>query len=503
MAKSSETLEKQELALLHEAVGKAEHKVGRKIIQSADVTNMTKIVEDFLKRRKLVCYGGTAINNILPKHEQFYDKDAEVPDFDFYSPHAMNDAKNLADIFAYNDYTEVEVRSSIHKGTFKVFINFIPFVDITQMDHKLYKILQNDALKVNGIYYSAPNHLRLHLYNELSRPDNDVSRWEKVYKRLLLLNKHYPLDKNPKCSQINFMRDFVGNPELNDSLYNLVKDTMIDEGLVFIGGFASSLYSRYMAADQKKQLRHVPDFDVLAEDPHAAAKVVKEQLEKNGFKKVRFYRKPAVDDEVILEHYQIMVDKDIICFIYKPKGCYSYNSIQINKKTVNIATIETMMLFLFAFIYSGRPYYDHDRILCMAEYLTTVMANNRLEQKGLLKRFNINCYGKELTIHEIRAQKTQKYKELKHDPDNPEYKELFFKYIPMRAKSMRIRKSMRAKSMRAKSMRIRKSMRAKSMYMSMPSATSMPSVPAYKNKTYKNKTYKNKKTRRRNFWNIF
>jgi hypothetical protein len=423
-------LEKQELALLHEAVGKAEHKVGRKIIQSADVVNMAKIVEDFLKKKRLVCYGGTAINNILPKHEQFYDKDAEVPDFDFYSPTAMNDAKTLADIFAQADYNEVEVRSGVHKGTYKVFVNFIPFVDVTQMDSHLFKILKSDALKVNGIYYSNPNQLRLHLYNELARPDGDVGRWEKVYKRLLLLNKHYPLQTNGKCSKINFMRDFVGNPELNDSIYNVVKDTMIDEGLVFIGGFASSLYSRYMSADQKKQLRHVPDFDVLAIDPQAAAEVVKEELEKHGFNKVRIVKKSAVDDEVILEHYQIMVDKDIICFIYKPKGCYSYNSIQINKKTVNIATIETMMLFLFAFIYSGRPYYDHDRILCMADYLITVMANNRLEQKGLLKRFNINCYGKEMTIHEIRANKAKIYKELKHDINSREYNEHFFKYVP-------------------------------------------------------------------------
>ena len=31
-------------------------------------------------------------------------------------------------------------------------------------------------------------------YLELSRPFGDVSRWEKVLKRLTLLNKHYPLN---------------------------------------------------------------------------------------------------------------------------------------------------------------------------------------------------------------------------------------------------------------------------------------------------------------------
>ena len=32
------------------------------------------IVEDFLKRKRLICYGGTAINNILPKKDQFYKR---------------------------------------------------------------------------------------------------------------------------------------------------------------------------------------------------------------------------------------------------------------------------------------------------------------------------------------------------------------------------------------------------------------------------------------------
>jgi hypothetical protein len=39
---------------------------------------MIKIVEDFIIRKKLICYGGTAINNILPERDQFYNK-GEIP----------------------------------------------------------------------------------------------------------------------------------------------------------------------------------------------------------------------------------------------------------------------------------------------------------------------------------------------------------------------------------------------------------------------------------------
>ena len=97
-----------------------------------------------------------------------------------------------------------------------------------------------------------------------------------------------------------------------------------------------------------------------------------------------------------------------------------------------MATIETMLLFLLAFLYADRPYYDHERVMCMAQYLINVQAKNRLEHKGLLKRFNINCYGKEKTIVEIRSEKASKYEELKDMKDSKEYNKYFFKYTPVK-----------------------------------------------------------------------
>ena len=83
-----------------------------------------RILENFMRRKTVVCYGGTAINNILPVTDQFYDKDVEIPDYDFFSPMALKHATELADIYANNNYESVEVRSGVHKETYKVFVNF-------------------------------------------------------------------------------------------------------------------------------------------------------------------------------------------------------------------------------------------------------------------------------------------------------------------------------------------------------------------------------------------
>ena len=423
------TFEEKELEILRSSIDKAEEIQGKAAAQSPDILKIIAILENFLKIKKLICYGGTAINNILPEYDQFYNKDVEIPDYDFYSPNSLNDAKELAVIYNKAGYNDVEARAAVHVGTYKVFVNFIPVADVTQMDTRLYKTVLRDSIKINGIYYAPPNFLRMAVYKELSRPKGDISRWEKVYKRLVLLNKHYPL-KNPKCNSIKFIRDFEGKSEDSPVIYDTIKDTMIDLGVIFIGGFASSLYGKYMPKEQQQFIKKVPDFDVIAEDPKTVTTILKERLSTAGFKNIRIYKKPGVG-EIIPIHYEVVVDEDTVCFIYDSVACYSYNTIKIGHNVIKVASIDTMLNFFLAFLYADRPYYDHDRIICMAQYLFYVQAKNRLEQKGLLKRFSINCYGNNReTLDTIRSIKAEKFKELKNKKGSKEYDEYFLRYTP-------------------------------------------------------------------------
>ena len=146
------TFQDCELAVLRHAVDENELLQGQKIANSEDVKQIIKIVEDFLMKKKLVCYGGTAINAILPKYAQFYNRDVEVPDYDFFSNHALDDAKELADIYFKAGYTDVEAKSGVHAGTYKVFVNFIPVADITYLEDEIYKAIKKTPLHV-WVYY--------------------------------------------------------------------------------------------------------------------------------------------------------------------------------------------------------------------------------------------------------------------------------------------------------------------------------------------------------------
>ena len=420
-----------ELAILRAAVDKAEERQGRKTANSPEIKRIITIVENFLRKKQLICYGGTAINNILPKQEQFYNKDIEIPDYDFYSSNAINDTKELVDLYVSNGFQEVEGKSGQHHGTYKVFVNFIPVADITYIPKELFNAIKKESIKVAGVLYSPPNLLRMNMFLELSRPAGDISRWEKVLKRLTLLNKNYPLSAK-QCTAVQFQRQ-MEDSEYDDNIYENVQRTLIDQGVVFFGGYALSMYSQYMPKNLKRQLEKIPDFDVLSEEPMLTSQIVKERLADINVKDVKIIKRPGVG-EVIAPHYEIKVGKDTIVFIYQPLACHSYNVVKDGGYDVKIATIDTMLSFWLAFLYSNRPYYDKDRILCMAKYLFDVQEKNRLAQKGLLRRFSINCMGHQETIEEMRAEKSEKFNELKDNKNSEEYKEWFLRYRPIEFK---------------------------------------------------------------------
>ena len=418
-----------ELTILRMAVDKAEEKIGRRVVNSDDVQKIIDIVEEFIKRKKLVCYGGTAINNILPEEDMFYNKEVEVPDYDFFSQNALDDAKELANIYYKKGFIDVEAKSGQHHGTYKVYVNYMAVVDITHLPKEIFNILKRDAISVAGILYAPPNFLRMSMYLELSRPAGDISRWEKVLKRLALLNKNYPIT-DINCNDVDFQRS-MDNKDDEKKIYETVKNTLINQGVVFFGGFANTLYSQYMPKILRKKLENIADFDVLSNNPEQTADVVKERLDDNGIKNVKIIKQKGVG-EIVPDHYEVKVGKDSILFIYKPIGCHSYNILMMSGKKVKVATIDTMLSFYLAFLYADKPYYNQfiDRILCMSKFLFDVQQKNRLTQKGLLKRFSITCYGHQESVEEIKAEKAAKYKELKQLKDKKQFEEWFLNYRP-------------------------------------------------------------------------
>lgn len=433
--------EECELAILRMNVDKAGKNMGKQLVQHPATQDMIRLLEEFIRKKKCICYGGTAINNILPQDDRFYDSSSELPDYDVFTPHALQYAKDLADVYVQNGYSDVEATSGVHHGTYKVYVNFIAVADITYLPTEIFECLYEDALKRDGILYAPPNFLRMSMYLELSRPQGDISRWEKVMKRLTLLNKHYPVSKSGHCAHVELQRlnlTFQHKKSLERALFASVKKTLIEEKVVFFGGYAQQLYSRYMPHHHRKKAKEIADFDVLAEDIKYVAEEVAASLSKiEGIPALTWIHHRPVG-EIVPEHMEVKVGEESILFIYKPMACHNYNEISMRvdgqEMKVRVATIDTMLSFYFAFLYVKKWYFNEnfsDRILCMSQFLFEVQQKNRLAQKGLLKRFSLQCYGTQSTLAKLKAEKAKKYSELKNNPEKKdEYEAWFLKYTP-------------------------------------------------------------------------
>tara|TARA_B100001758_G_scaffold65204_1_gene54430 strand:- start:112 stop:1665 length:1554 start_codon:yes stop_codon:yes gene_type:complete len=456
---SLEEFEEIELDILRDAVDKIQDEQGRKAMMDDSIKDIIDIVENFLRKTQCICYGGTAINNLLPINDQFYNKDVELPDYDFYSDKPLEHAKELADIYYEKGYTEVVAQSGMHAGTFKVFVNFIPVADITYLPKNLYNKIKKDSQTRKGIYYCSINYLRMSMYLELSRPHGDVSRWPKVLKRLSLFNKHYPLrgkncnvDEIQRLFQYGIKKDILtggrkktkdDTPGLLDEddfintieerIFTIVRESLIKQGCVFFGAFANRLYLKTTKNFKNQDIPKIPDFDVLSEDPNGSALIIKERLESIGVKNIKIILHEGIG-EVVAPHYEIRVGPESCCFIYEPLACHSYNVIPGKLGNIRIATLDTMLSFYLAFLYSERPYYNNERITCMSEFLYRVQEKNRLEQKGLLKRFSMKCYGTQHTKEDIRSEKTKKYEELKDKRGSKDWEWYFLRYEPAKEK---------------------------------------------------------------------
>jgi len=364
-----------------------------------------KLIEEFISNKKLICYGGTAINNYLPKEKQFYE-DNDIPDYDCFSINALNDAKELSTILINNNIENIEVKSALFKGTYKIFINFISIVDITNINKDVFVNIYNKSNKINNILYVPPNYLRISLYQELSRPLGDLSRWEKVYNRLELLNKYKPLYVS-NCS-IKY-RD---NPETEEykEINNILIDIIKKNKWVLFGDYGLTFYLKYFPKKYQK-------VDRTIHIPYILTTNVNDVFYNLPFS----YNSTFYSYQFVNDFYQITYNNHPVLYVFITNSCQSFNEI----KGLNIATIDTIFSIYYALSFLNNKLFNVHKILSYCYLLHNIKSN-----KGVCKRFNLPCIGEQTTIEDIRKERDNKYKIYKKNRSSKLFKEYFFYFKP-------------------------------------------------------------------------
>lgn len=398
-----------------EAAEIAQEEIDKENASDPSVKKVLKIVERFIKTHRVMCYGGTAINNLLPKEDQFYNLSVDIPDYDFYSETPQVHAAKLADRIAKAGFKSVEVKPGMHLGTYKVFADYIGIADISSLDKPIFSKLWKESIVKDGIHYVPPNFLRMSVYLELSRPRGDVSRWKKVYGRIQRLNKHYPLTCPKEEEALEVF--------LKDDTRKSIEKLLVKEKVVLLGFNASILQ------DKKEKGKWSLPLDVLA-TPEQKSHVVKELLSYfEKYDNVSSKDYPAYAE--LIPAYTDIIDpktKLVLVRVYETNACHSYH---VAPNGLHIASIPTLLQFFLSTLYGPKELLDkpEQRFLCVAEHLMNLANNNLSRRYKLLTP--ITCLGKQKGLIEMRAEKSELYEKLKGDRNSREFLESFFMYNPL------------------------------------------------------------------------
>jgi len=397
-----------------ELLEQAQNRVDYDAAHDPNVRKMLKIVEEFLKSNKVLCYGGTAINNLLPPEDRFYNPEYDIPDYDFYSKEPQIHALRLADTFNKLGFKSVEVKPGVHLMTYKVFVNFLGVADITFLDSKIFDKLWKEDIHREGIHYVSPNFLRVSMYLELSRPRGDVSRWEKVYKRLMLLNKHYSVG----CD-VHEETTPESTYTLTESERKKIETILHGKAVVLLGSHAIELHSR-----SRKNLWNVP-IDVLAEDVDAC---VQKFVDVFGKDRVTVRKQPPYA-ELLPMHVDIVDETTefLLLRVFQTAGCHSYHELQSGLK---VASIPTLLQFFMGFVYADAHFlegYDENRIICISQRLMDLAHSKKASRRFELLT-PLDCIGKQATLRDIKEH-TSDIKE-KTSKKSSDFLKFFFTYKP-------------------------------------------------------------------------
>ena len=92
---------------LEAAIEKASKRIKYDAAHDDEIIRALSVVEEFIKKKKRVCYGGTAMNALLPDSKKFYDLEYDLPDYDFYTPDPDGDVEDLVSILNKEGFKDV------------------------------------------------------------------------------------------------------------------------------------------------------------------------------------------------------------------------------------------------------------------------------------------------------------------------------------------------------------------------------------------------------------
>lgn len=392
----------KQFELLDKVIAEAQKRIDYTVAHDPDVLKAIEIVERFLRKQRRVCYGGQAINALLPKERRFYDPMFTVPDYDFFSPNNRADTDELVDMLEKGGFTDVTKKLGVHEGTIKIFVNFIPVADISEMPSPIFKTLQRRAKSVDGILYCDPDFLRMLMYLELSRPRGEVERWKKVYERLTLLNDAFPVGK---CNE----QIRVPAVDLED------RRRVLEFAIKHKRVIASPEMIELFETNQNKKrldslIRRGGPVLFFTESAQTDAEDLSSILSGRIGGGVKMQPISALTDQL----YNIVTLKrrgTPIALLIQQDACHAYTTLKLDEQQeMRLATPDLLLHLYYSFMLFGKKEkaYFETSLECLIEKIHSVLKVARVRPTDFVPAFGLRCSGKQKGIASLLREKAER-----------------------------------------------------------------------------------------------
>lgn len=361
-------------------------------------------LKKYMKRNKIILYGGTAMNLHLPAESKIYS-DKDFPDFDAFSVDPKRDAEALAKKFTGLNYKYIEIKYAMHDGTYKLYVDFEPIIDLTKVSSTNHKILLRNSCEIDGYLVTSVKHLKSAAYLELSIPKSSLFRWQKVVDRIKLLETEFKNNKSAYSTKM--IQHITFSKQIDDAVEKMFNHA-VENGLPVAGNHAIEYYLNDFELKTKRLDKFMLTnsmglMQLLSLDVESDANNIEKLLKKSGFKKIS--TKTFKDDFIVpytklyVEYFDNNYTFDKItlniCTIYDANDhCFAYKTYA--KHDVKIASIFFVLHILYFTLFKKEDRIDKTNVKNIS---------NTLSRKIEISHFQTDCYGVELTMNEIKRRR--------------------------------------------------------------------------------------------------
>ncbi len=369
-----------------------------------EISNVYKAIKNFIKKNKRIVYGGFAQNMLIkiknPDDVFYTEIDGafynlpDIADIEFYSPNPVGDLIALTEELYSQGFKHIEGKEGLHGETYKIFVNFDNYCDISYMPQHVFNNLP--VVEIEGIKCAEPHFMLVDAYRVLTDPMTSYWRIDKSIKRFQKILKYYPIDDKHYESPLQTKKSD------NVDVLKYVKKFIKKSKLIVVGIYAFNYFAKKVS---DKLVTDIPYYELISTELEKDGKhIYKHLVHKFGNKITTKEYYPFC--EFLDRRIEYYYNGNLILKLYgNNHRCIVYNF--SDKKKTHFGTYNLVMMYLFFEYYYNYINRNNQNVDLLKKIIGKFykLRNVYLTKKNItvlddspFKDFTFKCYGIPLDV---------------------------------------------------------------------------------------------------------